>query len=172
MFWRCDFCGKENLSEITVCHQCHAWKCPSCGIHNKDSAPVCLGCSYSEICPLVLESKDTGKTETLRAPLEITQAWLRSFGGEDAQFASSPQFKLSRNGENQWLLETVRRAKNPTFINGKEALDGNTPLNHEDMISIGSRKGNPDRLKIRVVLEMMPPVAEALPPIIGPAPTT
>ena len=179
MNWKCDFCASENLAGVTACHNCRAWKCPSCGIHNRDTAPVCMGCSFSELCPLVLDSVDTGKTETLRAPLEITQAWLKAFAGEDAQFASSPQFRLLRNGENQWMLQPVARAKNPTFLNGRDPGEGPVALNDGDTLSIGSRKGNPDRMKIRVAVtapapmaDSLPPKLDDLPPIIDPEPRT
>ena len=101
----------------------------------------------------------------LRANLDVTQNWLKGFAGEDAQYACSPQFKLLRE-ENQWLLEKIPRAKNPTFVNGTEPSKTRSTLKNDDVISIGSRKGNPDKLSITVILEDVAPIIDLMPPVL------
>ena len=110
-------------------------------------------------------SSDTGKAEVLRANLDVTQNWLKGFAGEDAQYACSPQFKLLRE-EDQWLLEKAPRAKNPTFVNGTEPSETRSTLKNDDVISIGSRKGNPDKLRITVSLEDVPSLVGPVPPVL------
>jgi hypothetical protein len=165
MNWKCDFCETSNPPSCKVCVSCSAWKCPNCGTNNVKSASCCIGCSWSEANPIKLVSSDTGKAEVLRANLDVTQNWLKGFAGEDAQYACSPQFKLLRE-ENQWLLEKVPRAKNPTFVNGTEPSETRSTLKNDDVISIGSRKGNPDKLRITVILEDLPPIIDLMPPVL------
>jgi len=101
------------------------------------------------VVALELVSVETGKSESLRATLDVSQAWLRGFAGEDSAYASSPQFRVVRDDSNAWHLEKTS-PKNPTFLNGAEPDADRVPLSPGDVISIGSRKGNPDKMKLEV----------------------
>jgi hypothetical protein len=66
---------------------------------------------------------------------------LRSLVGEDAKFASEPQYKIYKDETlGSWAVQHMHGAKNPTFCNGVDI--GTTPMGLEDgsIISIGSEQ--------------------------------
>lgn len=130
------------------------WKCPDCGAENPGERIECFSCGYLLFSPLKLVSVDTeGESKKIKLSLVVGKKLLNEFAGEDAQFASEPQFRVSPNVLKEWVLETIKSAKNPTFINGSEPVEDQTVLQQGDIITIGSRKGNKDKMKLIVHLE-------------------
>ena len=127
------------------------WKCPDCGAENPDERIECFSCGYLLFHPLKLVSIDTeGESKKIKLNLVVGKKLLTEFAGEDAQFASEPQFRVFPNPLKEWVLEIVKSAKNPTFINGSEPIADQTVLQQGDIISIGSKKGSEDKMKLMV----------------------
>lgn len=80
-----------------------------------------------------------------RIPLEVNQTIAKQLVGEESKFFSSPQFSLikSKNHSNVlWGIKQSPEAKNQTFVNGKEILNGGQTLKYGDVITLGkSGKG-------------------------------
>ena len=130
------------------------WKCPDCGAENSNDRIECFSCCYLLFQPLKLLSIETkGESKKIKLSLIIGKKLLAEFAGKDAQFASEPQFRVFPNPLKEWVLETVKGAKNPTFINGSEPIEDQTVLQQGDIISIGSKKGNEDKMKLMVHFE-------------------
>ena len=131
------------------------WDCKECGAEeNPDESIECYSCGFLLFHPLKLVSTDTGReSRKIKLKLAFGKKLLDEFAGEDAQFASEPQFRGFPNPLKQWVLETVQSVKNPTFINGSEPIEDQTVLHQGDIISIGSRRGNEDKMKLMVHVE-------------------
>jgi len=79
----------------------------------------------------------------------IGKRLLATFAGDDAQYASDPQFHLVKDMSlGRWLILPDGAAKNPTFLNGR-TLSEKTTLENGAVISVG-----PERLQLSVKIEV------------------
>jgi hypothetical protein len=124
------------------------WKCPDCGFENDDGKRACEGgCGYAKVGRLILESATTGKRVPVAINTDFTKQLLLAFAGEDAKYASAPQFSVSKRPGEGWFIEHASGAKNPTFLNGAE-LSSRVQVADGDVVSIG-----PEKMKVRLKLE-------------------
>ena len=129
------------------------WKCQDCGAENPDEKIECFSCGHLLFNPLKLVSIDTeGESKNIKLELFVGKKLLAEFAGDDVKFASEPQFQVFPNSSKEWVLQIVKSAKNPTFINGSKPIENDTVLRQGDIISIGSRRGNEDKMKLMVHL--------------------
>ena len=126
-----------------------SWKCPQCGVENDKNADVCAGmCGFMRLSRIVLTAA-SGKKIRFNMNTEVGRAGLQKLGGEDAKFASQPQFELLRDvGKPGWLVKHKPSATNPTCLNSNSLGADPQPLHDGDVISIG-----PKRLMLQVCLE-------------------
>jgi hypothetical protein len=101
---------------------------------------------------LKLVSEETGQEKTLNLRLKFGTVILKSFAGDGAQYAAEPQFSIFPNADMEWVLEKVKKVKNPTFHNGAELAEDTVVLKSGDTISIGSRTGDAQVMKLKVEL--------------------
>ena len=128
-----------------------SWKCPDCGSANADDARNCAGgCGYVRLArTVVLLASDTGKQIALSIDTTLGKYLLQSFAGDDAVFASEPQFKIYKDlARGCWAIQHVDGAKNPTFCDGVSIAAGPMPLNDGSVVSIGA-----ERMKLAIRLE-------------------
>ena len=129
------------------------WECPECGHStNPEEEAECNSCGWTLKKPLKLVSEETGQEKTLKLKLSLGKSLLKSFAGEDAQYADEPQFSVFPNADKEWVLEKVEQVKNPTFHNGAEPAGDTVVLKNGDTISIGSRTTDAQVMKIKVNL--------------------
>ncbi len=125
-----------------------SWRCPESGTENDDHAAKCLGCGYVRYGRLVLLSPSNGKEIRTNIDLLIGKTLLKAVVGDEARFASEPQFKLARSEEQaSWLVLPNPKAVNATFVNGVKAADLGVKIAGGSEITIGTDKA---RLKVRV----------------------
>ena len=125
------------------------WKCPSCGFDNDVPHPECKGgCGYEPIpMKLSLVAATTGKAMTISITTTFCKDLLRSFAGDEAVYASNPQFVIKKDVEaGGWFLEHAPSAKNPTFVNGSTAVSAHCKLQGSHFVTIGPEKM---RLEVR-----------------------
>lgn len=78
----------------------------------------------------------------------VGKSLLRRAVGDDARFASEPQFHLSRCEDNSsWLIRQEAKAVNATLMNGVAITEEGTKLTTGAEITIGVDKA---RLRVRV----------------------
>lgn len=119
------------------------WKCPSCGYENAEAASECAGgCGYAPIpSHLKLRSQLTGKLLAISITTTFGKSLLLSFAGDDALYASEPQFVIRKDaGRGGWFLEHAATAKNPTFVNGTPTGGEPHKLDAMHVVSIGPEK--------------------------------
>ena len=113
---------------------------------------VCAGmCGHMRLSRLVLTAA-SGEELRFNVDTDVGRAGLQKLGGEEAKFASQPQFKVFRDVvQPRWLIGHVPSATNPTCLNAKPLGSEPEPLRNADVISIG-----PKRLMLKVRLEKNP----------------
>jgi hypothetical protein len=129
-----------------------SWKCPCCGYEaNGDDSRLCAGgCGYVRLPRIVvLTSNSTGKQITLSVETTVGKYLLRSFAGDEAVYASEPQFAIYKDTAlASWAIKHLEGAKNPTFCDGVCILTAPAPLHDGSVVSIGS-----ERMKLSIRLE-------------------
>lgn len=123
------------------------WKCPQCGMQNDESEDACVGmCGHMRLSRLVLTAVVSGYEMRFNVDSEVGRTGLQKAAGEEARFASQPQFKVFRApGNPVWLISHCASATNPTFLNGKALGTDAQPLGDSDTVSVG-----PKRLVLKV----------------------
>jgi hypothetical protein len=124
------------------------WKCPSCGFDNAEANEECAGgCGYMTVpSRLHLTSQVTGKLLAISITTTFGKSLLLSFAGDDAIYASEPQFMIRKDtGRGGWFLEHAATAKNPTCVNGTAVGADSRKLDGTQVVSIG-----PDKMKLEV----------------------
>ena len=126
------------------------WKCPQCGFGNTAACSrTCEGCGHVNFGHVLLLSVDTAKQIRMSIDTAVGQGLLKSFAGDDAKYASDPQFRLYKDTTlAAWAIAKIPTAKNPTFLNGSPLSDAPTPLTEGAVISIGA-----DKMKLHVKFE-------------------
>ena len=124
--------------------------CPRCGVPSKTGRGPCEVCDYVFIAAVVVvASAATGRNQQIRISTRFGRNVLKRIGGEEAVYASDPQFDLIKDTESgHWLLCHHDTARNPTFYNGRAVGPDPVPIETGGRISIG-----PERLKLTVTLE-------------------
>jgi len=127
-----------------------SWKCPQCGMQNDDAEDACVGmCGHMRLSRLVLTAVASGHEMRFNVDTEVGRTGLQKAAGEEAKFASQPQFKVFRaSGKPGWLISHCATATNPTFLNGKAVGAEAQLLRDSDTVSIG-----PKRLVLKVRTE-------------------
>lgn len=82
---------------------------------------------------LVLTSKQTGEKVRFNIDTDIGMSHLSGVGGEDAKFASSPQFRVKKHDDGGWCIVSLDRVQNPTYYNGRPLPPGEPQLLQEGM---------------------------------------
>jgi hypothetical protein len=122
------------------------WKCPQCGVENADDKKSCEACGHVEFGTLVLTAAETGKEIKINLEMAVGKQLLRTFCGEEARFASDPQFTLNKDAAlGGWAIAATSGATNPTFYNGNALPEIATRLEDGGIISIG-----PEKMKVSV----------------------
>lgn len=124
------------------------WKCPSCGFDNAEETDECAGgCGYTPIpSQLRLTSQVTGRLLAISITTMFGKNLLLSFAGDDAIYASEPQFMIRKDTvRGGWFIEHVTTAKNPTFVNGAPTGGDPRKLDATNVVSIG-----PEKMKLEV----------------------
>jgi hypothetical protein len=119
------------------------WKCPSCGFDNDAGVRECQGgCGYEAIPgKLTLVAVATGREISISITTSFGKDLLRAFAGEDAVYASNPQFLIKKDHTaGGWFLEHAATAKNPTFVNGTSAAAGRCKLESDTCVTLGPEK--------------------------------
>ena len=119
------------------------WKCPSCGFENAADQRECQGgCGYEAIpSKMTLSAVATGKELGITITTQFGKDLLRSFAGDDAMYASSPQFIIVKDpGGGGWFIEHATTAKNPTFVSGITAVGLRRKLEVSSYVTIGLDK--------------------------------
>jgi hypothetical protein len=133
-----------------------SWKCPECGLVNERETPrICEGCGKADLGVLTLRCEATGKKLRMSMPTDVGRTLLKGLAGEDARFASEPQFQLAKDeGRGAWVIRTSAAATNPTLLNGAPLTEEPTPLAAGHVLSVGSRKaGGGEKLRLVVCFE-------------------
>lgn len=129
-----------------------SWKCPRCGFDpNADDIRSCGGgCGYNHIpSRLLLVATGTGRQIAIAVDTTVGKFLLKSFAGDDANYASDPQFRIYKDTElGSWALRHCDTAKNPTFCNGADVSAGTVALGDGAIISIGA-----ERMRLTVRLD-------------------
>ena len=127
-----------------------SWTCPSCGVDNALSAATCAICMRPQkVITVVLTSAATGLARVVRIPTVFGRRLLAILAGDDARFASEPQFDLLRDEAGTgWLVRHHQDARNPTFYDGAAVGPIPVPIGDGGTLSIG-----PTRLRLIVRLE-------------------
>ena len=127
-----------------------AWKCSTCGFENEPSKTICDGgCGYIRFGIVVFTAKSTGCSVKMGVDTSVGKRLLATFAGDDARYASEPQFHLAKDMSlGKWFVIHDSAAKNPTFLNGS-TLSAKSPLDSGSLLSIG-----PERLQLSVKIEV------------------
>lgn len=126
-----------------------SWRCPQCGVENEDAVDVCAGmCGHARLTRLVLTAT-SGQEIRFNVDTEVGRVGLQKVCGEEARFASQPQFRVLRDTTTpRWLISHMPTATNITCLNAKPLSAELQPLKNGDVISIGTK-----RAALRVRLE-------------------
>ncbi len=127
------------------------WKCPKCGTENDDHIASCHGmCGYVRYGKLVLVGATTGQEIRMNLDTAVGQSLLKRLVGEEARFASEPQFHLRRSeDEAAWLVMPEPRAVNATHVNGAKVGDAGVKVSDGTEITVGTNKA---LVKVRVLI--------------------
>jgi hypothetical protein len=126
-------------------------KCQVCGTLNEVTTGPCQGgCGHVFMSELVqLASKHTGQARRIRISTRFGRRILSMIAGDDAVYASEPQFEILKDTSSaSWLLRHVAAAIHPTFYDGRPVNGEAIPIQTGGRISIG-----PDRMILIVTLE-------------------
>lgn len=105
-------------------------------------------CGYVRFGRIILLSL-TGEEIRLNIDGPVGKALLKRAVGEEARFASEPQFHLKRCEDNAtWLIKQEPKAMNPTMVNGIAITGEGTKLAAGSEVTIG-----PDKARLRVKIE-------------------
>jgi pSer/pThr/pTyr-binding forkhead associated (FHA) protein len=128
-----------------------SWKCPQCGVENDAKVDMCAGmCGHVRVYRLVLTSS-SGQELRFQVDTSVGRSALTTVCGEEARFASQPQFTVSRDAaKSRWLIQHEPQATNITFLNGAPIGTTPHPLSQGDVISLGAK-----RLALKVRLEIV-----------------
>ena len=98
---------------------------------------------------VLLTSKLTGRARKVRITTRFGRRVLMMIAGDEAVYASEPQFELLKDtAVGLWLLRHVATATHPTYYDGRPVDDDLVPILTGGQISIG-----PNRMKLTVTLE-------------------
>ena len=125
------------------------WKGPSCDFDNRPGHRECQGGCRYEAMPqkLTLTAVPTGNEISNMISTNFSKDLLRSFAGDEAVYASNPQFLIQKDiAGGGWYLKHSGTAKNLTFLNGAPALAARRKLEADTNVTIGPE---PMRLTIR-----------------------
>ncbi len=130
-----------------------SWKCPECGLVNERETPrICEGCGKADLGVLTLRCEATGKKLRMSMSTDVGRTLLKSLAGEDARFASEPQFRLTKDeARGAWVVQTSATATNPTRLHGAPLTAEPAPLAAGHVLSVGSRT-TPGSEKLRLVV--------------------
>jgi hypothetical protein len=125
------------------------WKCSRCGTDNDEHATVCHGmCGYVRFGKLILVSSETGEEVRMNVDTPVGKSLLKRLVGDEARFASEPQFQLRRSeAQSAWVIVPDEKAVNATYVNGAKAEGCGVKIDNGAEITIGTDKV---RLKVRV----------------------
>ncbi|MFO0954020.1 MAG: hypothetical protein U0835_23275 [Isosphaeraceae bacterium] len=126
-------------------------KCRVCGTINHFEEGACAGGCGNVLMKqtVVLSSSATGSKRKNSISSKFGRKLLASLAGEEAVYASEPQFELIKDtAEGRWLIRHVPTAKNPTYYDGRAVGVDPVPVKAGGQISIG-----PDRMKLNVSFE-------------------
>lgn len=125
-------------------------RCYYCGIVNLERDSHCIGCSYPLLCQqLTLIGKETGAIWRTTQQIQMGPTLLSKIAGDDAIYASDPQFELYPDpAQGLWFLRHNPAARNNTWYNGIRLQSRPVPLSTGGMISLAKGK-----LEMGVVLE-------------------
>ena len=127
------------------------WKCNSCGFDaNEDGTTECAGgCGHVRMpLALTLTSEATGKEILMHLDTPVGRRMLTLTAGEEAVYASDPQFTISRNPDlGGWVVQHDASARNPTFLDGADLGSSARKLEAGAVLSIG-----PAKCRLRVQL--------------------
>ncbi len=123
-----------------------AERCPMCGSPVSDGS--CQACNWSAVpLSLTLRSAATGKTLTLKVPMDIGRGNLR-LDDPDERFLAPRQMRIERSLERKgWVLTALPEATNLTWVAGAPVPTAGHVLRAGDEISI---KG----VKLRLNVEL------------------
>jgi hypothetical protein len=114
-----------------------------------DGNSSCEACGYVTYGTVLLVSPETEKQIKINIDTMVGKYLLKTFVGEDYNYASEPQFKILKDaGLESWAISHVQEAINPTFLNGTSLGSEPMKLTHESVITIG-----PERMRIIVHIE-------------------
>lgn len=127
-----------------------AWTCPQCGVdQNREGTRRCEACGYVIYGTLSLTAEATGRQVSIAIDTDVGRHLLRSFAGDEARYASDPQFRVSKDPAlGAWAITACPGATNPTWLDGRPLRSAPTPLPDGGVVSIGPERA---RLKIRIV---------------------
>src|SRR3954463_15178388 len=116
------------------------WKCSTCGFENDKIKTICDGgCGYIRFGKVILTSKVTRRCVELNIDTSFGKNLL-AFAGEDARFASEPQFHVMKDTTvGKWFIVPDEAVKNPTFLNGF-ILSAKAALRSGLIISVGPER--------------------------------
>lgn len=118
-----------------------AWKCQQCGHENDGSGNTCQGCGTVRPGNVVLVSEATGKKASMRINTDVGKYLFRSLVGDDAKYASDPQFHLMCDrATGVWTIQHDGKARNPTFLDGTQLPGEPTALSDGGVVTIGADK--------------------------------
>jgi len=128
------------------------WKCPCCGYDaNPETQQECDGgCGHVNLPrTVILVGEATGQVIAMTVDTNFGKYLLKSFAGEDANYASEPQFCICKDMiQGAWVVQHLSSAKNPTFCDGAEVGDGGCPLVDGSVLTIG-----PEKMRITLRLQ-------------------
>lgn len=124
-------------------------KCQSCGTWNDHATGPCPVCGYIVMAGLVrLVGSRTGGSRDFRLSTRIGRRLLNLIAGEEAIYASEPQFEIIKDTvAGCWLIRHLSVAVHPTYYDGRPVGDELVPLQTGGVITIG-----PHRMKLDVAL--------------------
>lgn len=119
-----------------------AWQCPWCGTENWDVMIDCIGCDVSRAARrLVLESENLHKSLRMHISTTVGRALLKSIAGEEAVYASDPQFEVIKDeATGIWRIRHLPSAKNRTYYNGVPLGTEAVPIETSGVVSIGAQQ--------------------------------
>jgi len=105
-------------------------------------------CGYVRFGKLILSVSEAGQEARMNVDTPVGKALLKRLVGEDARFASEPQFHLRRSdAHSAWVVVPEEKAVNATYVDGVKAHELGVKISTGSEITIGADKA---RLKVRV----------------------
>jgi hypothetical protein len=125
-------------------------KCQSCGtINDKAIGPCQGGCGRVFMAEAVrLAGARSGQSREFRLSTPIGRRLLELIAGDEAVYASEPQFEIIKNkAAGRWMIRHIPTAVHPTYYNGHPIEGEPVPIETGGAITIG-----PVRTKLNVAL--------------------